>query len=139
MEFLEKLDDIRVALAEYYLYLFGNMDGKSKTAKTILKQLVVTRNSVGGSITVGDDYFELGSLKDTEVVSFVLEGALGELEWLVSAEKACDVEARFSWVCEQESAALAADRSVVTDKKLCLMKGRFIVLWSVMSRLGLLD
>jgi hypothetical protein len=144
VDFVEKLANIRLDLFVFYTEMYKTLDQALTTkikadlrAFKVLGQLVDQRNA-GGQSLANEDYFKFDNLRTIDVAAFVLEGSLDEVNWLERAERPEDIESRLHWVCEQEQALLEMDqKDVRVDRKLCALKGRFLVLWTALLRLGL--
>lgn len=138
VDFEERLANARIDLAEFYRRLYGALDEKNdiQASFKVLGQLIDQRNAAGPSLA-NEEYFRFDNLKPYDVAAFVVEAALDEVNWLDKVEKPEDIENRLHWVCEQEQAILVGDKDVRTDRKLCALKGRFLVLWTTLLRLGL--
>jgi len=134
------LKDLRHKMLDHYLTLFMRLEMfVDKTVGVeVLKTLVEQRN-IGAQDRVDESYFQVDNMQPGEVASRVVEGALDELHWLENLETPSDVETRFHWVCEQDSAV--REDSVVKrlGQKQCAIKGRFLVLWTVITRLKMVS
>lgn len=130
--FDDKLNDLRIDLHDIYIGLQGNLQEESVPA--ILRGLLNQRNAFGEPVP---GYFDFDFLKPLDVATAVLEGALSEVDWLAKVDKPEDIENRIHWVHERQGAFLEGEKNLEKDRKLATLKGRFIVLYTSLLRLGM--